>query len=201
MSERTLLLDASGNRYLFDAVFSAEHETNVAITSHPVQSGAAVADHAYIEPETVSLEIGMSDAMTSADTLAGASKSRSVSAYQKLRELCLRREIFTLVTRLGSLGTMMISSVVATESPETMSALRAQVTLKKINRVQVCEVGVQQTEASGVIAYQSGGDGGANAQSTGYTGAYNGGTQGATQIDGASHPAGLLKWLIAGAAS
>ncbi|HIT68894.1 MAG TPA: hypothetical protein IAC36_03240 [Candidatus Aphodomonas merdavium] len=53
MSERTMLVDASGNRYLFDAVFSSSHALNVKITDHPVQTGAAVADHAFIEPETV----------------------------------------------------------------------------------------------------------------------------------------------------
>ena len=53
MSERTMLVDASGNRYLFDAVFSSLHALNVKITDHPVQTGAAVADHAFIEPETV----------------------------------------------------------------------------------------------------------------------------------------------------
>ena len=44
MSERTMLIDADGNRYLFDAVFSAAHELSLSVTDHPVQSGAAVAD-------------------------------------------------------------------------------------------------------------------------------------------------------------
>ena len=156
MSERTLLIDADGNRYLFDAVFSAAHSLSVAVTDHPVQSGAAVADHAYVEPETVTLEIGVSDAMTNAAVIAGASESRSVSAFQKLREIALARRPVSLITRLGTYSNMLVSSVSAEESADTMAALRAEITLKALNLVQTAEVSVQQTVSSSKIAYRTG---------------------------------------------
>ena len=175
MSERTLLIDSDGNRYLFDAVFSAAHSLSVAVTDHPVQSGAAVADHAYVEPETVTLEIGVSDAMTNAAVIAGASESRSVSAFQKLREIALARRPVSLITRLGTYSNMLVSSVSAEESADTMAALRAEITLKALNLVQTAEVSVQQTVSS-KIAYRTGVSGGAFA---GYTAESSGGTRAA----------------------
>lgn len=154
MSERTMLVDASGNRYLFDAVFSSLHALNVKITDHPVQTGAAVADHAFIEPETVSLAIGMSDVMTGAGTIACDNQNRSVSAYQFLRETALSRNPLTLVTRLFTYENMLIESISAEETLESMHALRAEITLKKLNRVQVAEVSVQQTASSSKITYE-----------------------------------------------
>lgn len=176
MSERTLLIDSDGNRYLFDAVFSAAHSLSVAVTDHPVQSGAAVADHAYVEPETVTLEIGVSDAMTNAAAIAGASESRSVSAFQKLREIALARRPVSLITRLGTYSNMLVSSVSAEESADTMAALRAEITLKALNLVQTAEVSVQQTVSSSKIAYRTGVSGGAFA---GYAAESSGGTQAA----------------------
>ena len=153
MSERTMLIDSSGKRYLFDAVFSSSHTLNVKITEHPVQSGAAIADHAFIEPDTVSLEIGMSDAMTSADTIAGDNQNRSVSAYRALREFALSRTPLTLVTRLNTYENMLIETIAAEESLEAMNALRAEVTFKKLNMVQIAEVSIQQTASSSKISY------------------------------------------------
>ena len=176
MSERTLLIDSDGNRYLFDAVFSAAHSLYVAVTDHPVQSGAAVADHAYVEPETVTLEIGVSDSMTNAAVIAGASESRSVSAFQKLREIALARRPVSLITRLGTYSNMLVSSVSAEESADTMAALRAEITLKALNLVQTAEVSVQQTVSSSKIAYRTGVSGGAFA---GYTAESSGGTRAA----------------------
>ena len=58
---KTLLRDSAGNEFVFDAVFSADHAHNVTVTQHPVQSGAAVADHAFVNPVEVTMDIGFSD--------------------------------------------------------------------------------------------------------------------------------------------
>ena len=192
MSERTMLIDADGNRYLFDAVFSAAHELSLSVTDHPVQSGAAVADHAYLQPETVTLSVGMSDAMTAAGTLAGESGERSVSAYQKLLELARARRPLTLVTRLETYSNMLIQTVSAEETADSMNALRAEITLKRLNMVQVAEVSVQQTASSSKITYETGADGGS--RYGGYVYESYGGTQAACDVPEGTHIEALL-WL------
>jgi hypothetical protein len=51
--------------YVFDAVIKEEHVHALAITQHPVQTGANITDHAYQKPAMLVLEVGMSDAMAS----------------------------------------------------------------------------------------------------------------------------------------
>ena len=191
MSERTLLIDADGNRYLFDAVFSAAHELSLSVTNHPVQSGAAVADHAYLQPETVTLSVGMSDAMTGAGTIAGEGGERSVSAYQKLLELARARRPLTLATRLETYSNMLIETVAAEETADSMNALRAEITLRRLNMVRLAEVSVQQTASSSKIAYETGADGGSLYGS--YVCESYGGTQAACSVPEGTHIEALLR--------
>lgn len=194
MSTKTMLVDPEGKRYLFDAVFSAAHSLNVAVTSHTVQTGAAVADHAYVEPETVSLSVGMSDVMTGADSIAGNSAERAVSAYRTLRRFAIMRKPLTLVTRLCSYEDMLIETVAAEETADTMHALRAEITLRRLNMVSVAQMSVQQTAASGRIAYESA----RTQQNAGYIFESYGGTQSAGRVEEGSQLAALLIRLTEG---
>ena len=46
---------------VFDAVLKTDHTSKVTATSHPVESGANISDHAFVEPAEISLEVGVSD--------------------------------------------------------------------------------------------------------------------------------------------
>ena len=133
----TMLQTSMGDFY-FDAVLKTEHNATMMITEHPVQTGAPIADHAYLEPEEITCEIGMTD--VNGDGL-------SVQMYQQLRELMGRREPFTLVTRLHSYENMLISALSAPDDYTTMFALKAAIVFKQIRVVQVSTVQVQQTVA------------------------------------------------------
>src|SRR6185312_10356981 len=72
--------------YVFDAVLVADHDQEAVVTMNPVQTGAAITDHVYIQPARLVIEIKMSDSMQSYNTGAGtgqwaANPSKSVSAY------------------------------------------------------------------------------------------------------------------------
>ncbi|MGH9771035.1 MAG: phage baseplate protein, partial [Candidatus Acidiferrales bacterium] len=41
--------------YVFDAVLRAEHRREIRLTHHPVQTGEAISDHAFVEPAEVTL--------------------------------------------------------------------------------------------------------------------------------------------------
>ncbi|MDR1599457.1 MAG: hypothetical protein LBS11_06270 [Oscillospiraceae bacterium] len=116
-SEKTLIISPTLGRLLFDAVLKVDHSMNVTVTQHPAQYGAAVADNAFLEPEQPSIDIGMSDVMTSLDTIAGASANRSVTAYEALRGIAQRREFITLVTRLRTYQNLLITSIPTGSSP------------------------------------------------------------------------------------
>lgn len=134
----------------FDAVFSMTHEANVTITSQPVEIGANISDHAYVEPDTVTMEIGMSDASE------GAGSNHSVNAYNMLRSVMEAREPISLYTRLKSYTNMMVVSISTTDDYTTSTALRASIMLQKILIVNVATVKVQQTVTSSKSTASSG---------------------------------------------
>lgn len=127
--------------YVFDAFFSVQHDTNLTITNHPVQTGASIADHAYMEPKQLTFEIGMSDVMQSIiDGQFSDHQSRSVSAYNTLRKLQEQRIPAQVITRLGVYQNMLISSISAPDDYKTMYGLKATVTMQEILVVQVSTV-------------------------------------------------------------
>ena len=137
---KTMIVSPTHGRFVFDAVFSTEHRLNITTTQHPVQQGASISDHAYIEPDEVSIEVGMTDAAVSA-----GGPSHSVNAYEQLRAIAEARRPVTLVTRLHTYSNMVITSLSAPDDKTTMNALRATVYFQKINIVAVATMKVQQT--------------------------------------------------------
>jgi hypothetical protein len=119
--------------YVFDGIPRGEHEQRTVITKIPVQTGAALSDHAYIEPPSLMIEIAMSDAMQSFVVGQFAdSPSRSISAYQTLRTLQSDLSVVQVATRLWQYSNMMITSIRALEDYETNFGLKAIVTLDQI---------------------------------------------------------------------
>lgn len=151
MSDNTLLTYIStqdGKNYMFDAYFSINHESILSITEHPVQTGASISDHAFMEPRTVTFEIGMSDVMQDLSEYIsgiesfnnGDSPSKSINAYKVLEKLQQDRIPMTVVTRLNTYNNMLISSLVVPDDKNTTYALRATVTLKEIIVAKVTTV-------------------------------------------------------------
>ena len=153
MSVKTMITSPSGGRIIFDAVFSLSHNSNVMVTEHPVQSGASIADHSFMEQDEVQIEIGMTDTAISVN---GPSESRSVNAYAQLYSLMAAREPITLITRLKTYRNMLITSISAPDDYHTMNALKANIYFKQINIVSVSTVKVQQTVSSSVATAKSG---------------------------------------------
>ena len=126
----------------FDAVFKTAHSSTVTVTSQPVQTGANIADHAYLEPDEVTMEIGMTDAAFD------AVQNHSVNAYQMLRSVMEEREPISLYTRLKSYTDMLIVSLGVEDDYTTANALRATVVLQKMLMADVAAVQVQRAVSS-----------------------------------------------------
>jgi hypothetical protein len=119
--------------YFFDAVLRTDHSSKLKITEHPVEEGAAVTDHAYVEPRSLTLEIGMSDVCTSVvDGQFMQKSSRSVSAYDVLKQLQANRIPLKVITRLDVYENMLIETVTTPDDYKTMYGLRATIGLREI---------------------------------------------------------------------
>lgn len=119
--------------YVFDAVFKIVHTRSLVKTQHPVLTGANISDHAYIQPARVSLEIGMSDSMASynAGVWVGAS-TKSISAWQILKQLQANKTLLTVTTRLDTYYNMLIETLSAPDDNKTLHSLKATVVLNEI---------------------------------------------------------------------
>lgn len=125
--------------FFFDAVIREEHTSTIKMTEHPVQTGANVVDHAYVEPAQLVMEIGMSDSMDSLvkNQYNGKFETKSVNAYQILLELQKSRLPFQVHTRLNLYKNMLIEEISAPDDYKTKNGLRCTITLKEIFVVEV----------------------------------------------------------------
>jgi hypothetical protein len=129
----TATLPNTQTLYVFDAVLRMAHEQRVTKTRHPVQTGAAIADHAYVEPARLVLEIGMSDAMDAYQKgtwIGGATKSSS--AYQVLLAMAFARIPLVVTTKLRTYLNMVIEYVGAEDTVHTIAGLRARIEFGEI---------------------------------------------------------------------
>ncbi len=124
-------------RFIFDAVFSTQHDSSLNITEHPVQSGANISDHAFKEPRMLTFDIGMSDVMTSVIPGQFQGDSRSINAYRKIVELQDNRLPITVATKLGTYNNMLVETITTTEDEKTIFGLRATITLREVFVVNV----------------------------------------------------------------
>jgi hypothetical protein len=125
--------------YVFDAVIREDHEQRLIKTQHPIQTGASISDHAYLEPATLSLEIGMSDAMDAfynPSTWVG-SASKSISCFQTLLALQTSRIPLQVTTPYRTYTNMLITSPRAERTVKQFAGLRCVIEFEQIFMAQV----------------------------------------------------------------
>jgi len=136
--------------YVFDAVLELDHEQRLEKTHHPVQTGADISSHAYLQAPRLVLSIGMSDAMdayasgannanqagnATPDTttpFSGGSVSKSVNAYQTMIALQVARSPLTITTRLRTYTNMLITAISPREDYKTITGLRMRIEFEQV---------------------------------------------------------------------
>lgn len=147
MSEQKIktYFNTSLGDFVFDAYFNIDISQSATVTKHPVQSGANIADHVYINAKTLSFDIGMSDVMTS--YIPGQFSdgvTRSISAYDTLINIMNNRLPVEVATRLGTYQNMIVTDVHASDSADTVYGLRATVDMEEILVVGVKTVKISE---------------------------------------------------------
>jgi hypothetical protein len=119
--------------YFFDAFLRLDHTSKLTITQHPVQTGANISDHAFLEPKELTIEVGMTD--VAQDIIPGqfaGSWSRSVKAYEILKDLQAARIPLQVLTRLGLYKNMLIETISAPDDYRTLYGLKATITMREV---------------------------------------------------------------------
>jgi len=119
--------------FFFDAFLQIDHESSLTITSHPVETGASISDHAFVNPALLTMQIGMSDAaeVLSIDQFTQG-PTRSVTAYQVLLELQRLRIPMQVMTRLKIYKNMLIETISVPDDYTTAYGLKATVVMKEV---------------------------------------------------------------------
>jgi hypothetical protein len=119
--------------FFFDAFLKLDHERRLTITDHPVEEGANITDHAFVEPKAVSIEIGMSDVCASfIDGQFTQRFSRSVSAYDTLEKMQADRIPISIHSKLATYHNMLIENITAPDDYLTRHGLRATIFFREI---------------------------------------------------------------------
>jgi len=124
---------------VFDAVLKTDHTSKLSATSHPIENGANITDHAFIEPAEILIEIGMTDCN-------GVGVSNDM--FKSLETLQASRQPITVVTRYKTYRNMLIMSISTPDDFTTMNALRSMIMLREIPVVGTATVEVSE-RASG----------------------------------------------------
>lgn len=120
-----------------DVVVEESHEDSITKTEHPVEDGAAINDHAYVNSPIVTIRAGVSDA-----SLLNTGVNPSVEFYEKLLELQGSLEPFDLITGKRSYKNMMLDrlTVVTDRDTENVLSFTAECSQIRIVQTQVVEV-------------------------------------------------------------
>lgn len=132
--ETLVLVKTNIAGYFFDGFLDVNHNINTVVTSHQVQQGANISDHAYVEPIEVTMTVKMSDAMSGMveSQFQGISYTRSTAAYRILRQLQEQRKVFQIHTRLETIQNMMITNITVDDDFNNLYGLECKVTMREI---------------------------------------------------------------------
>lgn len=133
-----------------DVVVEETYEDRLAITQHPVESGATVSDHAYMQPRAVEMRIGWSDS-------SAKSTAASRDSYDALLALQKERKPFTVFTGKRIFENMLVSGVTVTNDHKTKHAVIASVRLQEVILVETKKSSGSQAQPDKTAGVKSAG--------------------------------------------
>ena len=119
--------------YFFDGFLDVTHSSNLEITENQIETGASVVDHAYMKPVTLSMTVLVSDVHQS--IVPGQFSEgwrRHTSAWQLLKRFQADRTPLSVFTKLTLYDNMLIKTIEAVDTDQTLHSLEAKVTLQEV---------------------------------------------------------------------
>lgn len=128
------------------------------ITQHPVQQGATIADHAFVKPNQLSVQIQFAEAGITDNLSAGAnalffgSQKTNVAngslreTYQKLLDLQASRTPFSIVTPKRIYNSMLFTTLSVTTDKKSENVLSVSASFQQVIIVSVTTVIVPRSK-------------------------------------------------------
>lgn len=115
-----------------DAVIKEIIESRLRITEMPIEFGADVTDHAYVEPMRITIEGIIGGSLLSSSS---GGRAIAVAAWQALKALQQSREPFTLISGLDVHRNILIESLIAERDKDHSMVLKFTADLREIQIV------------------------------------------------------------------
>ncbi len=149
-----------------DAVISETHDNRVSLTTNPVEFGADITDHSFIEPKKIRIvgevsdtPLGLAALGEIVDNISGLfgtattdSQTRSVAAYNALVQLQETREPLQIQTKLRLYQNMIITRLSTTQDKDSSKIANMVIDLQEVNIVetQIISISPEQLESGDV---------------------------------------------------
>lgn len=115
-----------------DVTLEEQLQDSVTVTDHPVEIGASISDHAFVNPSEVMLHIGFTDSKDFLSSFLGSSSPTPAEAYEQLRQMMTDRDPLDIVTSRRAYTDMLIQSIAVTTDEKTSNILLANVKLRQV---------------------------------------------------------------------
>lgn len=145
--KRAISAKENGITIIPDVVISEEHNDEVVLTRHPVDTGAPITDHAYRNPAVLNVKFAWSDSSRllnstfSGSILKGVTTTKDV--YKQLLSLMQKRELLSVSTGKRSYDSMIITRLVTSTDKDSESSLSCDITFEEVMIVSTKEVELQ----------------------------------------------------------
>ena len=123
---------------IFDAALSESYEQSVSVTSHPVEDGVSISDHAQVEPATYTLSGIITNAplIQSPESLLVTDPDRVKQADEKLTKMARERLPVYIITGLRVLTPFLITSYSVNRASESGQRLEVSLSLQEVRFVE-----------------------------------------------------------------
>ncbi len=119
-----------------DVTIEESHVDTLTITDHPVETGAAISDHAFKNPAEVTAKLGWSQQMALLNSVFSGGLFSGVGSlqqmYEKLLDLQASREPFDLSTGKRQYQNMLIKSLAVITDVETENVLMVTIIFREV---------------------------------------------------------------------
>lgn len=142
----TLVPQRALKNIIADAVLEERHEDETEITSHPVEVGATVSDHAYDRPAELTLTYVWS--MSSDQNSDGEGITFLNSLYTQILQLKVEHIPFRIVTGKRTYNNMLISGLMENTDKTTENVLLVRIHCREILMASTQVVRVSSANAA-----------------------------------------------------
>ena len=131
-----LLGGLTGESIIPDVTISEFHSDELTVTTHPVDTGAQISDHAYKQPATVVCSFGWSNSSRLLNSVLDGSIFRGLESandvYKRLLKMQEERQQLKLSTGKRVYDNVIITKIQTTTTVDTENAAIIEVTFQEI---------------------------------------------------------------------